>query len=81
MAKIQTRRCRGRKMSNRARSVYLDNSHPAYGCLLPGWLVEERHMDRGRIYRNPVGFFFEEPSGFERKTQLGSSKNPLGSNE
>ncbi|KAL5733230.1 hypothetical protein ACOSQ2_032922 [Xanthoceras sorbifolium] len=49
--RYQTPSRRGRNMSNRARSIYLDNSHPAYSWLLLGWLVEESRMDHGRIYR------------------------------
>ena len=28
-----------------------DMTSPGYGWLLPGWVAEERHMAKGRIYR------------------------------
>ncbi|KAI4346966.1 hypothetical protein L6164_007824 [Bauhinia variegata] len=41
---------------------FFDNTAPGYGWLLPGWVVEERHMIHGRIYKyyyDPDGNFYK----------------------
>ncbi|KAI9156559.1 hypothetical protein LWI28_008627 [Acer negundo] len=56
LARVQ-RRSRSRR-SNRSESVFQDNMFPAYRWLLPGWIVEERRMNTGRIYK-----YFYDPAG------------------
>ncbi|KAK3227186.1 hypothetical protein Dsin_007048 [Dipteronia sinensis] len=57
LAIILSRR-RAVSSSIRSKSIFLDNNYPNYSWLLPGWLVEERHMDTGRIYK-----YFYDPAG------------------
>ncbi|KAK0584146.1 hypothetical protein LWI29_008314 [Acer saccharum] len=60
LAIILSRR-RATSSSIRSESIFLDNNYPNYNWLLPGWLVEERHMDTGRIYKyfyDPVGSLY-----------------------
>ncbi|KAK2637513.1 hypothetical protein Ddye_032305 [Dipteronia dyeriana] len=64
LARVQ-RRSRSRR-SNRSESVFHDNLLPAYRWLLPGWIVEERRMNTGRIYK--VLFFYLV--GFDHSSNL-----------
>ncbi|OWM70055.1 hypothetical protein CDL15_Pgr025904 [Punica granatum] len=47
-----------RRFRSSVQYIIHDNTSPGYGWLLPGWLVEERHMESGRVYR-----YYYGPSG------------------
>ncbi|KAI4297827.1 hypothetical protein L6164_037692 [Bauhinia variegata] len=46
------------RFNSRTTRYYLDNKAPGYGWLLPGWIVEERRMEHGRVYRVPKNHHF-----------------------
>ncbi|KAH7548104.1 hypothetical protein ACOSP7_032570 [Xanthoceras sorbifolium] len=58
LARIESRRRPGGRIGKRKRCVFLDNTQPGYGWLLPGWVVEERYMESGRIYK-----YYYDPAG------------------
>ncbi|XP_061338304.1 uncharacterized protein LOC133285146 [Gastrolobium bilobum] len=50
------------RLQHGTKCTFHDMTSIGYGWLLPGWVAEERHTQRGRIYRyyyDPNGNFYE----------------------